>query len=432
MEKELSTTQTIAISDKESNWQIAKDVTSNFVGSLSSQMFNYGLGLMLLDQTKLALSFGLSMIIAPIIGLLFLIPVGNITDRYPHKIILNLSISVRFAALIVFALTINSFHGLFKLIPVIIFLIINEISINFSNTSYSAAVHELVNENQIQKLNSLTQGAASFSAILAPALGVGLYSTVSFEVFIYLEILAAFISWLLLQTMHFHYAETNEGQSSPKPSPLADFQAGLKYVNQRKLIKTIISIAVIANFIFTAQTIGIPYIIKNQLQFGNGPVGFLDTGSAIGMLIGSILMLVIPDKKWFTQKILLPLLFLGIEIVCLACVFLKQLTALQLEIGGTIITLLLGITLAILNITMQVRLQKTIPTNILGRVMSLLTVANTSIMPLGTLFYTFLFQHNFNGGYILLINGLALFIYTILLSPVLLKNIKHDTQYSKD
>ncbi|WP_317767416.1 helix-turn-helix domain-containing protein [Pediococcus ethanolidurans] len=102
--------------------------------------------------------------------------------------LLSYSIAIRALALIIFARFIDLFHGLSKLVLVIIFLIINAISINFSNTSYSAAVHELVNDKKIQKLSSLTQGSISLSQILAPAIGVAFYSTVGFDVFIYFEI----------------------------------------------------------------------------------------------------------------------------------------------------------------------------------------------------------------------------------------------------
>ncbi|WP_239985495.1 hypothetical protein [Liquorilactobacillus hordei] len=76
---------TQSITNRESDIQIFKDVLSNFIGTLSGSMFIYGMGYMLLDQTGLAMSFGIDMLITPIIGLLFLIPVGNLTDRLPHK-----------------------------------------------------------------------------------------------------------------------------------------------------------------------------------------------------------------------------------------------------------------------------------------------------------------------------------------------------------
>ncbi|WP_317767414.1 MFS transporter [Pediococcus ethanolidurans] len=170
-------------------------------------------------------------------------------------------------------------------------------------------------------------------------------------------------------------------------------------------------------------------MVKNQLHLGNGPVGYLQSGLAFGTLSGSILMLLLPDKKWFAQKLLLPLLSFGVEFILLGIVFLEEIGSWQLSIWGTVIMALIELTLAILNITVQVRLQKTVPTRILGRIIALLTTANSSVMPLGTLFYTLFFQSNFNGGSIFIVNGIITFTYTVVLFPALLKNIKLDNQY---
>lgn len=59
------------ISDKESNRQILKDFLSTFLSSLSGKAFNFGLGIMLLEQTRSAMSFGINMIIYPLVSLLF-------------------------------------------------------------------------------------------------------------------------------------------------------------------------------------------------------------------------------------------------------------------------------------------------------------------------------------------------------------------------
>ena len=83
------------ISDSESNQQIIKDFISNFIGSLSSKAFNFALGLMLLDQTKSAMSFGINMIIYPLVSLIFLVPIGNIVDKYRHKKILTFNFMFR-------------------------------------------------------------------------------------------------------------------------------------------------------------------------------------------------------------------------------------------------------------------------------------------------------------------------------------------------
>lgn len=47
----------IQITDKESNWQIAKDISSSFIGTLSGDMFAFGMGLVLLDEDPSSLEF---------------------------------------------------------------------------------------------------------------------------------------------------------------------------------------------------------------------------------------------------------------------------------------------------------------------------------------------------------------------------------------
>ncbi len=80
-----------AITDQQSKIQILKDVTSSLINSLSSEMFAFGLGLMLLQTTQNAISFGLDLIVTPIISLTFMVPVGLIADKYSHKKILLIS-----------------------------------------------------------------------------------------------------------------------------------------------------------------------------------------------------------------------------------------------------------------------------------------------------------------------------------------------------
>ncbi len=429
MKENAKNQDTQGITNKESDIQILKDVFSNFIGTLSGSMFTYGIGYMLLDKTGLAMSFGVDMIITPIIGLLFLIPVGNLTDRFPHKKILIWSILFRLITLTIFMFTINHFYGLYKLVPVVIFLTINAISVNFSSTSYSASVHELVNDTRIQKLGSLSLAATSLSSILSPAIGATLYSTVGFDSFIYIEIIATILTLLILQSMHFHYdknSKVHQTNISLKP-----FEEGLAYISKRALLKYVIIIAVVINFIFTALSIGVPFIIKTQLKLQTSYVGFLQSSLALGMLLGSLLMMVLPDKKWFAQKILIPLLLFGIEFIMLGSILLNEKNQVYLVIFGMIVMMALGLTLSVLNISFQVRLQTTTPTHILGRVMSILSTTNSSIMPLGILFYTMLFQNGFVGGYIFIINGIVMLLYTMLLFSKLLSAIKTDDILNK-
>ncbi|WP_419755411.1 MFS transporter [Lactiplantibacillus plantarum] len=296
---------TINISNHQSSLQIFKAAASNFISSLSGKMFTFGLGLMLLDETHSAISFGINMIISPIVGLLCLVPIGNLIDTYPHKTVLTGSLTARTLALILFAASINLFTATAKLIPIVLFLIIDAIS--------------------------TTQSAISLSSILSPALGVGLYSLVGFSGFVILEIVATLASFGIMLTMKFHYHATNQfanSQHAPvtSHSQFAKFHSGLNYMRSRTMIKITILLSVILNFLYTAVTIGIPYILKDQLHTGNGPIGVLETGSAIGMLLGSLLLTLLPPtgQKHLFLKLIIPVLILDSQILLLGVLFMTS------------------------------------------------------------------------------------------------------------
>ncbi len=159
---------------------------------------------MLLNQTHLAISFGLSTIVGPLVSLLLFVPMGSIVDRYPHRSILIVSNLVRLLGLGLFAWALPGFSGVQKLVPVVLFAIVDYICSDFSLIAYAASVDELVNERKIQKLSSLTSTAGSISSIFSPMLGLGLYTLAGFEAFIFVEMVSSTVSFLIMLTMKFH------------------------------------------------------------------------------------------------------------------------------------------------------------------------------------------------------------------------------------
>lgn len=394
------------ISLHESNQQIFKDICSNFISSLSSNMFTYGLGLMLLSQTHSALSFGIELAIGPIISLIFMIPIGNLVDKYPHKRILLASMLIRVVFLLFLAVTLNYFVGMLKFIPVIFFVSVNSIAVIFATTAYSASVHELVNENKIHQLSSLTSAANSFANIFAPVLGVGAYSLLGFQFFVWIEIGALLLSSAITVTMKFHYKNTYFSKNViQQKSQLVNFKKGLDYITQHSLIKALIAIAMLLNFMFSSVNMGLPYIINTQLHLGNSPIGILDTFNAAGGLLAALLMNFVPDNKAKRSRIIAPLFLFGFYFLSLGTIFSLTTDLKSVNILGSITMFIGGLGISVLNITIQIHIQKTTPTVILGRVSSTMNTANTVVFPIGTLFFTFIFQKISNGALVYLICG---------------------------
>lgn len=413
------------ISDNDSNIQILKSFISDFISSLSSKSFSSGLGLMLLDQTHSAMSFGINMIISPLVSLVFLIPIGNLVDRFQHKKILLANILIRVVALIIFLLSLSVFSGKSIILPTLVFVTINAITVNISDTCYSASVHELVNEQKIQKLSSITQTAIAISTVLSPAIGVVLYSWVGFSGFILVGIIANLLASIVVVSMTFHYEASSGKQINQTElgikNQLENFKESFAFIKENNIIVYIILFSIILNFFYTSLVIGVPFIIKQQFHFGNTTVGLLETASAVGMLVGSISLSLLPDRKKERRvlflSIAIPLLILDLQIIVLGGVFTIFKSQQMISAFGSLSVGIVALSLVVLNIIIQAYLQTIIPTKFLGRVMGTLFAANTSIMPIGTLIFTYVFQNMSSGGIIFIFSGVILFIYTLLLLP---------------
>lgn len=416
------------ISDSESNQQIIKDFISNFIGSLSGKAFNFALGLMLLDQTKSAMSFGINMIIYPLVSLIFLVPIGNIVDKYRHKKILTFNFIFRmliFLFFYVFYFLTDSSNILYLVIP---FVVLHSITVNISDTCYSASIHELVNDRKIQRLSSVTQTAIAIATMLSPAIGVIFYSWIGFAGFILIEILANFLSLGVLLTMKFYYEyEEPETTNKKLEKQLYGVKEIIHFLKENQIVKYIILVSVVLNFFYTSISIGVPFVVKEQLLLDNATIGILETMSAIGMMLASVSMSLLPDKKenkLLSNKISLPLFLLIIAIIGLGVTFSTTQSQIFISTLGGLFMGIIAFTLVILNIVVMTYLQSTIETKFLGRVMSTLFTLNTSIMPIGTLVFTYLFQQEVNGGIIFIVGGTCLLIYTMFLLPRIFNLLK--------
>lgn len=417
------------ISDRISNKQIIKDFISNFIGSLSGKSFNFALGLMLLDQTKSAMSFGINMIIYPLVSLIFLVPIGNLVDRYPHKKILIYNFIFRiftFLLFYAFYFLMDSSSILYLVIP---FVILHSITVNISDTCYSASIHELVNDKKIQRLSSVTQTAIAIATMLSPAIGVIFYGWLGFAGFILIEIFANLLSLGVLLSMKFYYEyNEQENKATNCENPLHGIKEIIQFLKENQIVKYIILVSVILNFFYTSISIGVPFVLKEQLLLDNSTVGMLETMAAVGMLLASISMSLLPDKKenniLLSSKITMPLVLLTMAIIGLGITFSSTNSQIIISFLGSIFMGIIAFTLVVLNIIVMTYLQSTIETKFLGRVMSTLFTLNTSIMPIGTIVFTYLFQKEVNGGLIFIFGGVTLLIYITIMLPKIFRILR--------
>lgn len=398
------------ITDHQSNVQLVKDFVSNFVSAFCGNMFSIAMGLMLLHETGLSISFGLSMIIVPLVDILGLIPIGNLVDRYRHKPILIINFCVRIGALIGYMLIINQFNGTDRLMPTLIFLIINYTTVSINNSGYQASVHELVNEAHIQKLNALSQSATSMAIIFSPLIAAPLYVILGFKTFLKFELIANLFALIVLGTMRFNEKKalaTNENRKRP----MVLFKEGLSFLMTRKELSAFAIGGMVINVTAPLINIGIPFMVVHHLHADNLTLGIFESAIAVGLVIGNFVLTLVPTIKRIDWTTIGGLSAFSMATIIVGVIFNLHWDLSRLRIVGSVILILIGISLAILNTPMATYIQKTVPTKLLGRVSMTLTTLDMAVMPLGTVGYTVVFQQ-FANGLIYVFSGSLLMIYT--------------------
>lgn len=347
-------------------------------------------------------------------------------DKYKHKNILIHNFIFRIVIFLIFYFLYHITTSSTILYFVIPLVVLQSITVNINDTCFSASTHELVNNRKIQRLSSITQTGIAIATMISPAIGVMLYGWFDFSGFILIESAANLLSLLVLLNMKFYYEQQENNKATIKSKGRQHkFKEILQFLKENQIIKYIILISIILNFFYTSISIGVPFIVKEELSLGNSTIGLLETVSAIGMLLASVSMSLLPEPKrqnqLLSRRITIPFLLLNLSIISLGVTFFVAKSRFLISSVGSLFIGLITFSLVILNIVVMTYLQSTIETKFLGRVMSTLFTLNTSIMPIGTIVFTYLFQQGINGGLIFIVNGLVLLIYTTIMLPKTLK-----------
>lgn len=404
------------ITNYQSANQIIKDFSSNLISAFSADMFSMAMGLMLLDQTGLSLSFGLSLIMMPLVNLVGLIPIGNLVDNWPHKPLLLGGILVRLVALLIYAGVINQFVGIQKIVPTLAFLAVNYTVQSVMTTTYNASIHELVNPAYVQRLSSLTQAATSFATIFSPIIATSFYSLLGFDTFIWFSVGANVVVLLILLSMKFHVRPRSQSKHSKTQWTL--FKGGLKYIDSNQFLKYVMSGGVVLNLMAAVFNVGMPFMVVHQLHAGNVVLGVLNSMYALGVLIGNLIISWLPKFQHLAKTLAFAYMAFSMTILAFGFVMVPNISSLTLKIAGGGILLLSGMALAFLNTPMGIYIQQAVPTRLLGRVSATVMTINMASAPVGIVIYSLIFQV-YPSWLNFLISGIILLIFTIILGRLM-------------
>lgn len=402
---------------KESRKQMIKLIMTTITGNFGSSILSFIIGLLILKKTESALNFGISQVIGPFVALVLVPFVGAVVDKYNKKIVIVIAQLFSIVSLLLYALSLNS-NAETNLINTYMLLICLKVADQFLNNAFASSVKKVVCEEYIQKVKSFQQIASSGVYIISPVLAVFLLTKLELIYFVLLEAVIEFITILIVLFINFNLIKTEVTENYEEKKVLKMFVEGIKYIRNKEVLVFIIFFAMFINFIFASVSVGLPYVLINEIKISDYLYGIVNATFPVAMIVSSIILSMMKDIesplefsfKWIrgTAGVLL---FLGIALLFKLSTFSYFIVFVIFAFGVNFVG-------NFVNTPMFVWFTKAVPHEYQGRVFSIIETGCQLLNPLGILFYSILFD-NFKSSYIFIFSGLVLLVFVFV--PYILK-----------
>jgi MFS family permease len=334
---------------------------------------------------------------------------GAITDRFSPRRIMLLSDLVRLIlvlGMLTLVLTnqiqvwmLYAFSFLFGLIS------------GFFLPASSSIVPHLLPGRELQAGNSIFQGSSQLVMFVGPALAGVVIGTASgnktglaaaFAIDALTFVVSITTLWLI------HGSDTTRARQVAE-SVWQSIRAGLGFAWSDGFLRLLFIIIAFANLLFSGPLmVGIPVLSNQRLPGGAMAYGLILSAYAGGNLLGIILCGALPKPSARWMKIFL---FCLLFLFGVALILLSQITAVWM---GFVLLFILGVANGYYHITLLTGLQLYAPKLMLGRMMSLVMLANVGLMPVSQALSGFLCRWNLNALFIL--SGVGMLVLGIWLA----------------
>ncbi|PPA69919.1 MFS transporter [Jeotgalibacillus proteolyticus] len=406
---------------------------SEFIGTIGSSIYMFGIGLFVLGLTGSATNFALTMLCSMVPRILLSPVAGHLVDRWPKKIVavishalMALTMAIVLSYTLAFELSLPLIYGTAAMLAIFA---------TFAGISLTASIANFVDENRIQRAVSLTQSSNSLAAILGPIAGGVMFGFFSIEVFLICHALAYSIVTLLVANMHFNLFRSfasEDDQPEEQLPMLTSIKEGALYVKNHPLLFAIMTVALWVNFFFMASAVGLPFIFVEVLEGTSNQLGVVQSMLGAGTLLTSIYLSTRKEIKKPIKTVRGGLLFISLALGLMAIPLLISMPNLGFAAFYMGIALLMGVLMVIVNTPIQVLLHKTTPDHYKGRVFGLIEMLASGISPLGIVLFGFLYD-SVSPQWILIVSAALLFLVTLYgMRPSRVKDTEPKTEVKEE
>ena len=393
-------------------------ISGTFFSVIGDGSYFIILGWFVLNVTGSEFALGTTLTFASIPRIIFMLLGGAVADRINKKLILVLSLWMRALILGLFVAVLIGMHGNPALWLVDVVAVVFGTIDAFFYPANSSVVPSVVPSMVLDRANSLVQTVQQLSTVLGPLLAAGLLWMREYQgMFGSIAVIFA-ASSVILSFLQIRKGEQKlVHQNDEKPfSILNDIWDGIRFVASVRILVLVMIVTLGINLLFMGPiNIGIPIYVKSMGWSGSIYGGY-ESGFGVGAVVGG--MLVSSLRGFRGRFIWLGVLGIVMGIAMTGIGFIK------VPWGGIALMGTMGIAISIVDIPLITYIQTIVPSDKLGRTMSLLTLMSVGLVPVSyTLTSYILQQHLISVSELLLACGIA--IAVLFSSLYLFREFRH-------
>lgn len=348
-----------------------------FISQLGWAVQEVALPLYVLDKTHSGSMMTL-FVLADVVPSLIIMPfAGVIGDRYNRKRLMVWFDILR--GVLLFGVIAFDLLGIYQLLAV---QVIMAVMGTFFGAATSAMFPDLVEPDELERANSTVSSFSIIARLIGPALGGLIYAFGGIKMAIMINALSFFGSGLFEALIRYRW-RTRKIESMGEV--ITDLREGLSFLRSSGYLMVLMGFALFMNAV--GQPFGaviMPYAFREVLKFTSRQFGLLESFFMGGMLLENIVVAIKLGRKagrYFFKA----LAFNGAMILVFIWVISPQA---KLSRDAAFLTLaavgvLWEVSNAVVNIPLQAKIQRAIPTELRSRVFSALALLVNISSPLG-------------------------------------------------
>jgi MFS family permease len=262
------------------------------VSILGSSMTGFAMGVWIFQQTGSAVSFSLTLLFNMLPKAIIAPAAGVLADRFERRKImiftdLSAGLATAFAAILFVSGNLSVWHIYFL-------TIINASASAFQSPAFGAAVTQLVPKKQLGRANGMLQFGEGIGQIAAPVMAGVLIAAFGLMSILLIDIVTFLFAVSTLVLVRFPELPQSGENMKEKKGGIAELGEALKYLRSSGgLLGLILVFALVNFFIGIAEVVLTPMVLSFSTP---EKLGLVMTIAGIGMLAGSIVMMIIGDK----------------------------------------------------------------------------------------------------------------------------------------